>query len=233
MVVSSGFKLMQVISNLSDEQKKIVKEINFSSILHLSCSSVPRNLFLWLAEHFETASNTVNLPHGFSFSLNSSVVHKVLGIPHTSRQIQCSTTEDSYQFMKSQFKSDGRTPSVDELVAIISPDISGDHFARAFMLLVLSSFLCPNKRNMASSKYYSSLVSVPEIKEFDWCSLVLQWLTSSIRKFQNCKSLGQSIPTGGCAFLLVVNETLYLYTLISDINRIFFSCLIYFSHHNQ
>lgn len=201
---------MEVISKLSDQQKEIVREIDFSSILELCCSAIPKNLFMWLVENYDTGSNTVNLPNGFSFSLNSSVVRSILGTPKTSRQIQCRRTENSYQFIKSQFKSVGQTPSIYELAAMITPDLSGEHFARAFMLLVLSSFLCSNKRNLSSSKYFSAIVSVPDIKKFDWCSLVLQWLNSSISKFQNQKRFGQSIPNGGCALLLVVTNTFLL-----------------------
>ena len=203
--MNSTFKLMHVIGQLNDDQKQVVSNVGFSTILDLCCSSVPKNLVLWLADRFDTTSNTVNLPNGLSFTINSVVVKSILGIPMSNETIPCCRNEEAYQFIKLQFNSAGRTPSVDELVSIITPDFKGENFARAFVLLALSSFLCPNTKNVCSSKYYSAVIVVDEIIQLDWCSLVLQWLNSSLKKYQNMKSNGQSIPTGGCVLLLVVS----------------------------
>jgi len=208
----STFKLLHVISNLSEKQKVVVRDIGFSSILDLCCSSVPKNLVLWLVDRFDTSSNTVNLPNGFSLTLNAAVVKSILGLPMTSSKIICKRNEESYQFIKSHFKSVARTPSVDELVATITPELNGDHFARAFMLLVLASFLCPNSNNVTSSKYFKAVVSVNDIIKQDWCSLVLQWLNSSVLKYQNQKMNGQTSQTGGCVLVLVIAYLEFLYT---------------------
>lgn len=83
-LMCSTFKLLHVISNLSEKQKVVVRDIGFSSILDLCCSSVPKNLGLWLVDRFDTSSNTVNLPNGFSLTLNAAVVKSILGLPMTS-----------------------------------------------------------------------------------------------------------------------------------------------------
>ena len=179
----SIFKLLHVISKLTPSQKEVVSDIGFSSILDLQCSTIPMNLLKWLADHYDTVTNTVHFATGFSFALNAQVVRTILDIPISPTQVQCIHSDQSFNFFKSQIISVGSTPSVDELVASLTPNTVGDQFARTFMLLVLSSFLCPNGKNLCSSKFYSAILSVPQINQQDWCSLVVNYLNSSIQRY--------------------------------------------------
>src|SRR6185436_18344949 len=101
-MMNSTFKLMHVIGQLNDDQKQVVSNVGFSTILDLCCSSVPKNLVLWLADRFDTASNTVNLPNGLSFTINSAVVKSILSIPMSNETIPCCRNEEAYQFIKLQ-----------------------------------------------------------------------------------------------------------------------------------
>ncbi|KAL6623132.1 hypothetical protein ACP70R_033011 [Stipagrostis hirtigluma subsp. patula] len=193
---------MDVISRLTDDQKSIVDDIGFSSLLKLSCSSVPKDLCLWLIQHFETDSRTLRLPNGFTLQLKSSYAHKILGIPYGGKPIANKGTVESVRFFKSMLKYRGVTPTVHELFCFITSDLTGCQFAWTFMLLALASFLCPNTRNTASTRYFTAIVSVVSIKNHDWSSFAIDWLVSYVKKFNTKQD--ENAPIGGCLFILVI-----------------------------
>ncbi|KAL6659629.1 hypothetical protein ACP70R_002458 [Stipagrostis hirtigluma subsp. patula] len=93
---------------------------------------------------------------------------------------------------------------------MIQLDLHDAHFAMVFMLIALSSFLCPNSREICSSRYYSALVKIWNIKNLDWCSFILEWLVYYIEKYQKNRSIDSAGPSGGCGFILVVSYLEYL-----------------------
>ncbi|KAL6657461.1 hypothetical protein ACP70R_005241 [Stipagrostis hirtigluma subsp. patula] len=205
-------RLVYVLQNLSDKQKDIVTDIGFSSILPFRCSYVPLDLYHWLLHHFDEDSKTLVLPNGFSFTLNSRCVHKLTGIPYGGTEIRCSGSLETYEFIRCRIQSKGRTPSVDELCAMISSDLTDAQFARIFMLLVLSTFLCPNTRGVCSTRYYSALVCVSSIRDCDWSSFTLDWFISYVKKYKASKQKTNSSLTGGCGLILVMSYFEFLCT---------------------
>ncbi|TVU42995.1 hypothetical protein EJB05_09424 [Eragrostis curvula] len=193
-----------VVKRLSNEQKDVVVDIGFSSLFQLSCNDVPVDLFMWLCDHFDCSTRTLNLPNGFSFTLNPSCVKKVLAIPNGQTPIDGKGTFESYEFFKSQIQFDGSAATVPELCSFITEDLVGNDFARVFMLLALSSFLCPNTRGVTSCRYYPALMDVSALKYLDWCSFVLDWLVSYIKKYQQLRGKKSNVTIGGCGLLLVI-----------------------------
>ncbi|KAL6839437.1 hypothetical protein ACP4OV_030707 [Aristida adscensionis] len=196
--------LIHVLRNLTEQQITVVQDIGFSSLLGLSCSHIPIELFNWLVKYFDVCTKTLNLPNGFKFTLNASCVHKILGIPNGPKPILSKGTLESYLFIKERFNSKGPTPSVHELFSIITPELLGSDFAWAFMLLVLSSFLCPNTRGVYSCKYYPAIIFVTSIRDLDWSSLVLDWLMLYIKKYKEGEEEICADEIGGCALILVI-----------------------------
>ncbi|TVU07250.1 hypothetical protein EJB05_47298 [Eragrostis curvula] len=203
---------MDVISGLSPEQVSVVNDIGFSSLLKLSCSEIPVDLYKWLAMNFDTSARALRTPNGFSFKFNNQVVKKMLGIPDGLKKVFGKGTLHSLTFIQSVVPSKNSTPSVSELCALINSEVKGSEFARLFMLLALSAFLCPNTRSVCSSRYYPAIINVAFIQEYDWCSFVLDWLVNYIRKYQESTIAGHTDSIGGCSFLLVVCYLEFLIT---------------------
>jgi len=54
---SSNFSLVKMtilVGRLSKKQKEIVIDCGFGSIVALNCSSIPNNLVIWLAKHYDS-----------------------------------------------------------------------------------------------------------------------------------------------------------------------------------
>ena len=56
--------MTRLVGRLSKVQKEIITSFGFGSLLALSCSSIPNNLVIWLAKHYDSRSKSVKLPGG-------------------------------------------------------------------------------------------------------------------------------------------------------------------------
>ena len=162
----------------------MVNDLGFSNILGLSCPTILLQLVHWLINHFDTATRTIQLPNGYSFTINALCVQRILGIPDSPIPIQKKGTLEAYQWFKNHIPCKGRNQTVIELSSLISSQLSPCNFGRTFLLLALAAFLCPNSRGTCSSRYYPDLLNIATVRYKDWCSFVLDWLISYIEKLE-------------------------------------------------
>ena len=195
---------VDAISSLNPEQKSVVNDLGFSNILGLSCPTIPLQLVHWLINHFDTATRTIQLPNGFSFTINALCVQRILGIPDGPIPIQKKGTLEAYQWFKNHIPCKGRNPTVIELSSLIPSQLSPCDFGRTFLLLALAAFLCPNSRGTCSSRYYPDLLNIATVRYKDWCSFVLDWLISYIEKFQKHRDKIQGNDIAGYLHILLV-----------------------------
>jgi hypothetical protein len=188
-IVQDVIKLLfEVIQNLNSDQKNIVQAIGFGTILELSCTAFPHDVFNWLAVHMDSTTGTIDLPNGFSFTITKECVPFFSSTETVSKiNIEIHGTES--------------IPSVYELADLIQNGLSGSAFAKAFSLLVNTAILCPTDTIFPSVKYYQAIDDDSIIKDFDWCSYALQWLLICV---YNYKLDGYSGNCGGCGLIPVV-----------------------------
>ncbi|TVU15990.1 hypothetical protein EJB05_39536 [Eragrostis curvula] len=61
--------------------------------------------------------------------------------------------------------------------------MSDDQFFRCFMVVALSTFLCPNSSTYPSPKYLKPLVDLSTIKQWDWSKFILERLLLAVKKY--------------------------------------------------
>ncbi|KAG0514139.1 hypothetical protein BDA96_10G164700 [Sorghum bicolor] len=176
-------KYRTFLKNLTEEQKAIVKSCGFGSLLHFDCTEAPRSVAYLLAKCFDVATRTVKLQNGSSFELNAFVVHQVLGVPLGGRRIRDSASKTEKEIIANDTGTSTIALTIEQLINLVTRDLTGDKFARIFMLISLAIFLCPTSYGSASKHYYSAIAFVMDIPKYDWCSFILDWLVDGIVKF--------------------------------------------------
>lgn len=73
-------RLVDVLKNLTEEQKEVVKSMGFGGMIKFEVKSVDKNLILSLADCFDPVSRSI-LIHGKKIEVNSNLVQKNFGIP--------------------------------------------------------------------------------------------------------------------------------------------------------
>ncbi|TVU12109.1 hypothetical protein EJB05_45736, partial [Eragrostis curvula] len=195
---------MTVVKKLSPEQRQSLVNVGFGKLLDISCSFTPKSLVSWIISQFDCSTRSLRFANGYSFHLNPYAVHKVFGVPIGGSKIELKTSDEASKFIKMETKCDGDSPTIKELVTLITTELSGDSFVRVFLLFALSTLFCPTSHSKASSKYFSPLIQVDKIKSYDWSELILEWLIEYIKRYQDKISSGKSCVLGGCTFFLVI-----------------------------
>ena len=197
-------KFIAISKLLTPDQKRLVDSMGFSHLLDLCCESVPRGISIWLAKHFDVKSRTLILLNGSRIVITPLFVHRVLGIPIGGKAISKRCEDSVKSWICQETKCKGSNPTINELKALFTPQLSGGKFKVVFTLFALSSFLCPTSYGCASPDYYSAIALPDEINGYDWCSVVLDKITQSIEFYQKTQASSSSATLGGCILVLVV-----------------------------
>uniref|UniRef100_A0ACD5TID5 Uncharacterized protein n=1 Tax=Avena sativa TaxID=4498 RepID=A0ACD5TID5_AVESA len=201
---ASPGRIMKLYAHLTAGQREMIEGSGFGALLRIQCPTLPSRICTWLIHRFDLDSCELVIPGRGRIPVTVDSVHRVLGIPNTGRDVVYRMDEKSIEFVFDKLGVE-RPPSVASLEKSIKLMKSADeHFLRTFMMLVLSTFLCPNSSLKVSPRCFPSLVDVGSIKELNWCRFVVEQL-------ENCiSSYGKKNTVGGCLFFLLI---LYLDSL--------------------
>ncbi|KAM0841938.1 hypothetical protein ACQ4PT_058695 [Festuca glaucescens] len=201
---ASPGRLMKLYAHLTAGQREMIKGAGFGSLLRIQCPTLPSRICTWLIRRFDPESCELVIPARGRIPVTVDSVHRVLGIPCSGRDVAFRMDEKSIAFVLDKHGVT-KPPTVASLEKSIRLMRSADeHFLRTFMMLVLSTFLCPNSSLKVSPRYFPSLVDVGSIKELNWCKFVVQQLENCISSPYDKKNVG------GCLFYLLI---LYLDSL--------------------
>jgi hypothetical protein len=178
-------KLLKLIGDLTEAQIQLVKQCGFGSILKLKCSIMPyKQLIVWLTRCYDKKTQSIKIPRTRAFKIDGRKVHWILGIPRGGAKIKARASQKLKSFIANDTTPGPLAPKIQDLIAMITPELVGERFVRIFMLIVLSIFLCPSSSSRASCHYYDGIRSVKKIKSYDWCDAVVGCLNSGLCKFQ-------------------------------------------------
>ncbi|TVT97738.1 hypothetical protein EJB05_56997 [Eragrostis curvula] len=156
----------QVIDSLDDQRKNVIVNFGFPSLLEFDGSTVPRTFVQWIADKVDVNCGDI-IVAGKSIPLNPLAVHKVTGLPLGGRVIE---TDDACKAEFLRLINSPTLPKVKSLGAkIISKQpMSDEDLFRYFVVVALSKFLAPNSSTVASPQYFSPLIDLSTVTEWDW-----------------------------------------------------------------
>lgn len=138
--------------------------------------------------------------------LNAQGFLHVFGIP--SGDIDISMVDDAGKSEFLAFFGLTEVPTIKFFGSkIIQEELSDEQFIRCFMIVALSTMLCPTSNTKPSTKYMGSLIDVNKIKDLNWCKFSHMWLLQAIRKYQKekTKQNRMTLTLGGCIYELAIN----------------------------
>ncbi|CAL5056782.1 unnamed protein product [Urochloa decumbens] len=206
-------KTVKLISRLSSCQKDIVSSCGFGSILCLKSTYIPNSLILWIAEHYDPNTRLVKAADGNSFKIDAITVHQILGIPYGGKKVPTIASSKAKSIILNDTNQTSQAAKIDDLIAMVNSELVGDKFARIFLLIVFGIFLFPSSNSKVSFSMYEALHIVKDIKSFDWCSAVAEFMHTGIVNFHTnaCKGNNSGRCTlAGCLFLIAAAYFDYL-----------------------
>lgn len=195
-----------VIKSLSTNHQDVIRKYGFGSLLMFDECSVPRNFVHWVARlvNFNSGDIVVN---GKVISLTKEAVHLVLDLPFGGEPFPTDYASGKACLL-SRFGKDSVPPISYFSEALISKkELSDDDMFVCFIVVALSTFLCPNSSVVPSQRFFGIFEDLEKIRSYDWCGFILSWLLEYIKLFnqlKGCKSTHQA-TLGGCLYFLVVS----------------------------
>ncbi|KAI8567286.1 hypothetical protein RHMOL_Rhmol02G0109300 [Rhododendron molle] len=91
-------------------------------------------------------------------------------------------------------------------------------FQTAYVLFVLSCFLCPTTKDVAATKFYPAVHDIIQTRTYAWAEFVLDWLANEIGKYKKRSAKGKKDVVGvaGCVLLLM-----YVIAAFHDLKKYF------------
>ncbi|VFQ62716.1 unnamed protein product [Cuscuta campestris] len=87
--------IIELLKNLSEEQKEDVREMGFGRLLQLDISHLPLQLGYWLVENFDTRNVSLKLPSKKEIHINETSIHSTIGFPMGGESVMKKNGEKS------------------------------------------------------------------------------------------------------------------------------------------
>lgn len=193
----------EIVHALDDRKKDIIRERGFGILLEYNGCSVPRSFVQWIADQVDVNCCDI-VVGGKVIPFSDLAVHLFLGIPIGGEDI----LQHHNDSVKSKFLSEIKEGSL-PLIKTFGDKLKGnslsdDDIFRYFMVIALSTFLCPNSNVLSSPKYLGPLIDLSSVLDWDWSDLVFKWLFASISSYRKYNRN----TIGGCIYFLAVSVVL-------------------------
>ncbi|XP_039827381.1 uncharacterized protein LOC120689112 [Panicum virgatum] len=191
-----------VVESLTPENRKVIEDFGFGSLLQFDRCFVPSKFVKWVARHVNYRSANIVF-NGKVISLTKESVHLVLGLPLSNK---CFPSDPSLgkSIVLSKFAKQSIPPVTFFSKKLIDHEVlSDEEVFICFIMVAMNSFLCSNLSLTPSPKYFGIFEDIGNAKDLDWCGFVLDWLLDGVKSFNKAKhSDGGVLP--GCLYYLAV-----------------------------
>jgi hypothetical protein len=215
-------------AHLTSDQRKAIEDVQFGGLLKISCSQIPADFANWIvAECFDPETSELVLPGRGRILLTADSVAEILGLPNHGHPVRYELDVEAINFIHDRFNLDkGTTPKIESIVERIKANkVANEDFLRSWLMLAVSTFLCPSTGLSISPRCYPSVIDLSSVKNLNWAQFVVDQLKDSASKFDKKNSVK------GCVLLLVVSifftttlaHTLNLFSILFFEDNCFFS----------
>ncbi|XP_039841596.1 uncharacterized protein LOC120701852 [Panicum virgatum] len=197
--------LSSVIDSLTPDQKKIIDNFGFGSLLHFDKCFVPNKFAQWVARLVNHRSGDIVID-GKVISLTKQSVHLVLGLPISDKPFPVNPATGKAVVLSKFGKKSIPPVSFFANKFLDKEPMSDEEVLICFILVAMHSFLCANSSVTPSYKYFGIFEDLHNAKQYDWCGYILDWLLDCVKTFNRgkCSKDYDGGTLGGCLYYLAV-----------------------------
>ena len=91
---------------------------------------------------------------------------------------------DAINFMQSKYNIiQGSAPKIEQVLEMVKQNKNANEdFLRSFLMIAISTFLCPPTGLVISPRCYPALVDLKDVKGLNWCQFVVDQLKVAAMK---------------------------------------------------
>ncbi|XP_041997673.1 uncharacterized protein LOC121747663 isoform X1 [Salvia splendens] len=190
-------RLLNVLQQLTPDQKAAVKSMGFGSILNLRCRTLRRSLCLWLLEKFNTVRRSLEIC-GERIPLTPRDVELVMGLASSGKDVVNSGPDELIAELRKKYNATNHGISVRLLEERLAVPEAGEDFKRSFLLYVLGTLICPTARLDVSPSFLHFLTNMDTVHQYNWGKFLLDRLVREVARYRQ----GKQRAVGGCLLFL-------------------------------
>nr|GMD06034.1 uncharacterized protein LOC109168056 [Ipomoea batatas] len=202
----SPMELNKLLPKLTGEQKNVVREIGFGSLLEIKLSSLDKMLTTYLVKNFDVYRCALRLEKE-EMLLTEDDVESRLGLPKGDIQVvegNNSNATTEYNNLVEEWRVHWGIDSCSPLVKRLSEGIGerkdhGDMFKMDFVVFVVSNLFKGHAKWTSNFKILYSLMDMNNIKNLNWCGYIFKSLIDSVEKWTKTPT---TFVTGPLIFLV-------------------------------
>ena len=198
---ASPARLIKLYEALTGPQRKMIRDIDFDGLLQIQCSTIPARFTNWLLLHcFDPESSELVLPGRGRIPVTTDSVADIFRLPNKGGKVRYELDVDAINFMQSKYSIiQGSAPKIEQVLEMVKQNKNANEdFLRSFLMIAISTFLCPPTGLVISPRCYPALVDLKAVKGLNWCQFVVDQLKVAAMKINKKNSVK------GCVLLLVV-----------------------------
>jgi hypothetical protein len=189
---------------MSAKQQAMVEDVNFGGLLQIACHTIPANLAKWLIKDcFQPDTMELVLPGRGRIAVTKQSVSHTLGLTDSGEEVKYELQEEEIKFIHDKYDIVfGTTPRIEAICERVRKNKeANEDFLRSFLMVAISTFLCPPTSLRISSRCYPELVDLSRVKHLNWSQFVVCELKDAASKNNKKASVR------GCILVLVVSTS--------------------------
>ncbi|KAJ0468125.1 putative Ulp1 protease family catalytic domain, papain-like cysteine peptidase superfamily [Helianthus annuus] len=186
--------LKDYIEGLSKEQRNVVREIGFESILKFKLHSVPRKFGYWLVKNFDAENDEINIGDE-KIKITAEFIQKVFQIPNGKTEIveklRPKDTDLIIKFWRGQFPKDilQRMYAHNLITYLKSRNELGRLFKLNFLVIFFTIMAEAMQSSNVNQRFLPSMKSDKKTQNFNWCEYMLTVLKRTRRQWPGNEKL--------------------------------------------
>ncbi|RLM69350.1 hypothetical protein C2845_PM17G06120 [Panicum miliaceum] len=201
---ASPSRLVKLYGSLSNDKRKMISDCKFDSLLQIACTTMPADLATWLfVDCFDAERSELVFPGRGRISVTADSVADLLSLPNKGAKVKYELDVDAIYFVHNKYDIvHGAAPKIDEILERIKQNkLANEDFLRSWLMIAVSTFLCPPTSLGISPRCYPALVDLERVKKLNWCNFVVDQLKEA------AMNLDKKHSVRGCHLLLVLKSS--------------------------
>ncbi|RLN23059.1 hypothetical protein C2845_PM07G17880 [Panicum miliaceum] len=187
---------------MSEAQRKMIRAVNFGGLLNIPCSTIPTEFANWLmVDCFDAQTSELVFPGRGRIPVTADSVARIFDLPNKGGKVKYELDVDAINFTHNKYDIiQGSAPKIEEVIEMLKQNkAANEDFLRGWLMIAVSTFLCPPTSLVISPRCYPTLVDLSNVNKLNWCQFVVDQLKEAALNMDKKNSVT------GCILLLVVS----------------------------
>jgi hypothetical protein len=190
------------------KQREMVEDVNFGGLLPIACHTIPADFAKWLIKDcFQPDTMELMQPRRGRIAVTEQSVSHALGLTNSGEEVKYELQAEAIKFIHDKYNIVfGTTPRIEAICERVRENKeANEDFLRSFLMITISTFLCPPTSLGISPRCYPESVDLSCVKHLNWSQFVVRQLKDAASK------INKKASVRGCILVLVVSTFCFPY----------------------